>query len=104
MADAEAPRGESAAGAIIVARNIRPRARLLSTNGVAAWKQEAATQKRHRVFESQLHRYTLREMKLVARLLRHMRRETLLVRRGPASALTNTAQAATETDPAPAAL
>ena len=82
----------------IIAHNIRPRARLVSADGVAVWKQEAAMQKRHRAFESQLQRYTMREMKLVARLLRHMRREKLLMRRGLAPAAPSTAHAGTETD------
>jgi hypothetical protein len=56
---------------------IRPRARLVRARGADAWKHEAALQRRHRLAEAHLHRNTQREMKLVGRLLRHMRREML---------------------------
>lgn len=76
-APAAAPAEADAAHAQAPLKPFRLRAKVVRPRSGETWRHEAEYQRRQRLAEAQSHRSTQRELKLMGKLLRHLRRQQL---------------------------
>lgn len=77
VAPAAAPAEAEAAHAQAPLKPFRLRAKVVRPRSGETWRHEAEYQRRQRLAEAQSHRSTQRELKLMGKLLRHLRRQQL---------------------------